>query len=228
MATITLLALGALASAAALLAGVAVPAELAYLVPAGFALAAWLLLRSRREIERLRIAVRESITIDELTAALNRRGLEEAGRRELLAGSRSGAPTSLIRCTVENYERLAESFGGAAAEAALITAADRLRVACRPRDRIGRVATATFAILLPECPRDAANAVVERLGTDLRAAGVATSFGVATAPEDGVTVEELLAAAAAPAAAATEAEAETPNWRPEDVAAGAYASSDAD
>jgi diguanylate cyclase (GGDEF)-like protein len=227
MTAITLLAGIAVASAAVLFGKPDLPVELPWaLATAAGALAAGLLARSRAEIGRLRIAVRESITIDHLTAALNRRGLEEAGRRELQAASRGNVPTSLIRCSVENYERLAESFGDAAAEAALITAADRLRVACRPRDRIGRVAMASFAILLPECPRDAANAVIERLGTDLCTVGVATSFGVATAPEDGVTFEELLAAAEAPTPAAESVE--TPNWRPEDVAAGAYASSDAD
>jgi len=225
MIAITLLAGLAAASAAVLFADPALPAEVTYLVPAGFAFAAWLVACRRAEIARLRIAVQESITIDALTAALNRRGLEEAGRRELLAASRSGAPTALVLCRVEHYERLEESFGTAAADAALITASDRLRVACRPRDRIGRVETTVFAVLLPETPRDAAVAVAERLCTDLRKAGVALSFGVATSPEDGLSVEELLGRAAEPAA--PEVEVASPSWRPEDLT-GAYASSDAD
>ena len=227
MTAITLLAGIAAASAAVLLAHPAPPVEFAYLVPVGFAIAAWLLARSRAEIKRLRIAVQESITIDELTAALNRRGLEEAARRELRAALRTEIPCSLLLCDVNNFEQLRESFGLAAAEAAVITTADRLRVTCRPRDRIGRVGDASFAVLLPETPSDAALAAAARLRTAALAAGVALSVGIAEFPHDGATLALLLDAARAAADVPDSAGPEAPSWSPEDLA-GSYASSDAD
>jgi diguanylate cyclase (GGDEF)-like protein len=217
----------AVASAAVLVTGATVPTELALLVPVGFAFAAGLLARSRAEAGRLQIAVRESITIDELTAALNRRGLEEAARRELRASLRSEIPCSLLLCDVDNFEQLRESFGLAAAEAAVITTADRLRVTCRPRDRIGRVGDASFAVLLPETPSDAALAAAARLRTAALAAGVALSVGVAEFPHDGATLALLLEAARAAADVPDSAGPEAPSWSPEDLA-GSYASSDAD
>jgi diguanylate cyclase (GGDEF)-like protein len=187
-------------------------------------LAAGLLAHSRAELARLRIAVNESIRIDALTAALNRRGLADAAERELPAAARSGLACSVVVCEVENYERLSEDFGTDTADAALVATVDRLRAPRRPRDRIGRIGREQFAVLLPETPRDAAVAVAERIRTDVTAAGVALRVGVAATPEDGATLDELLEIAVAtlgvPAlttAVMPEAPPDAPTWLPDDV-----------
>jgi diguanylate cyclase (GGDEF)-like protein len=187
-------------------------------------LAAGLLGRTRAEARRLRIAVDESVRIDALTAALNRRGLEEAAGRELHAAARSKLPCSLVLCDVENFERLDENYGRATADAALVATVDRLRVPRRPRDRIGRVGREQFAVLLPETPRDAALAVAERMRTDVTSAGIVLRTGVAATPEDGATIGELLDAAVAAldapvtsAAPLPEAPPEAPSWLPDDI-----------
>ena len=212
-----------LALAAGALAGVA---ELGLvprvgLVAAALVVAAVAVSNSRARAERFRVAYSETVQIDALTAALNARGLDEAARRELQAAARAGDPCSLVLYEVENYDRLGDSFGEAAGDAALVTTADFLRAACRPRDRIARIGRSHFAALLPDTPRDAAAAVAERMRTGVTPAGVGLVYGVAAAPEDGATLDELVQTADA-ALKGVEllkhpTAVEEPNWAPDDV-----------
>jgi diguanylate cyclase (GGDEF)-like protein len=225
--TATVAAIGASCAGALALAGASVAdaAPRVGLTVAAAALTAGMLARTRSETERLAIALRESVTSDPLTGALNRRGLEEAAQRELPSAARSGLPVAVVLCEVENYETLAETFGPDTADAALIATVDRIRAPRRPRDRIGRVGRACFAVLLPETPRSAAVNVAERMRAEAQPAGVKLRVGLAAAPEDGAGLEELLDIAVATLGAPTLTVAPmAPEWTPEGIAAQSAAS----
>jgi diguanylate cyclase len=111
------------------------------------------------ELER----VGEMVRADQLTTALNRRGLDEAFQTEAARVERSGKALSLALLDLDNFKALNDRLGHQAGDSALVHLVNVVREAIRPTDVIGRYGGEEFVILLPETGLDEADAVMVRV-----------------------------------------------------------------
>jgi GGDEF domain-containing protein len=134
---------------------------------------------------------------------LNRRALLRDLGQLLIASQDSGLPGSVLYLHVGGIDRLRESQGLAAADAALMAIATLMRGEFRQTDLIGYLDGGDFGVVLALADADAARekavAVARHVGeTDLVWHGARFQFTVkyGLAPfETGVSAEQLLAAA---------------------------------
>jgi diguanylate cyclase (GGDEF)-like protein len=119
---------------------------------------------------------------------------------EIRRGHRYEQPLAVLCVDVDRREAIRERHGEASGHAALRTLAKTLRAMFRESDVVAR-AESGFLILLPHTPKRAAVSVAERIRQRARTIAVnagppiTVSIGVAEAPRDSSTGEELLAAA---------------------------------
>ena len=122
---------------------------------------------------------------DALTGLPNRRAWNEELPREVARAQRSGQPLCVAILDLDHFKAFNDTRGHPAGDKLLEEAAAAWRENARPSDFIARYGGEEFALLLPDCPQSAANAVVERFrratpGTQTSSAGVACWNGVAS------------------------------------------------
>jgi diguanylate cyclase len=115
------------------------------------------------ELTRVSAKVRE----DQLTGALNRRGLQEEFERSSAASERRSEPLSLALLDIDNFKALNDTFGHAAGDNALIHLANVIRSSVRPMDVVCRYGGEEFVILLPGTSLQDSVTVVSRLQREL-------------------------------------------------------------
>ncbi|MHB1548844.1 MAG: histidine kinase N-terminal 7TM domain-containing diguanylate cyclase, partial [Acidimicrobiales bacterium] len=170
-------------------------------------------------IEALRAELQELAIHDQLTGLYNRRFLDETIGRELKRSQRNGDPLSVVFLDVDHFKSVNDVYGHAAGDAVIGAVGEILRTAVRGSDIACRYGGDEFVVLMPKAGREVAVARAESwrrmVGTITVPAAdgrpdnrpriqVACSIGVATAPWDGDTVDDLLAAADAALYAAKE------------------------
>ncbi|HEY9397686.1 MAG TPA: GGDEF domain-containing protein [Burkholderiales bacterium] len=116
-----------------------------------------------QELESISHLVRE----DNLTRALNRRGLAEAFVVEAARSERKGTPLCLAILDVDDFKTLNDRYGHATGDQALIHLSSVVRRALRPSDIIARYGGEEFIILLPETNVEDAAAVMQRTQREL-------------------------------------------------------------
>ena len=104
---------------------------------------------------------------DQLTGALNRRGLEEAFDKETARAQRRRSTLCVALLDIDNFKKLNDSLGHDAGDAALIHLSTVIRETMRPQDTIARFGGEEFIILLPETPLDDAQTALVRLQREL-------------------------------------------------------------
>jgi diguanylate cyclase (GGDEF)-like protein len=131
------------------------------------------------------IQLRNRTHEDALTGALNRRGFDEALRREVDRARRGRRDLSLIMIDVDRFKAINDRYGHPAGDDILIRLSARMIRALRRSDFLCRLGGDEFAIVLPEIGEDVAHAVAERVAqacSDLVAGDetpVTLSIGVA-------------------------------------------------
>jgi diguanylate cyclase len=125
---------------------------------------------AEREVTRLQnelAQTSEMVRHDQLTGALNRKGLEEAFDRELARTRRRKSPMCIALLDVDNFKALNDRYGHQTGDDALVHLTRVIREALRPHDTLARYGGEEFLIMLPdtELP-DAAN-VLTRLQREL-------------------------------------------------------------
>jgi diguanylate cyclase len=115
------------------------------------------------ELEQVSELVRE----DQLTGALNRRGLDENLERELKRADRSKTAVSIAMLDIDNFKHLNDSLGHQAGDRALIHLTRVIKETLRPADSVGRYGGEEFLIVLPESDLQAAIEAMQRLQRDL-------------------------------------------------------------
>jgi diguanylate cyclase (GGDEF)-like protein/PAS domain S-box-containing protein len=116
--------------------------------------------RARRELEH-------RATFDSLTSCLNRSSVLDAMQREL--DREDGAITGAIYVDLDRFKPVNDRLGHAAGDELLKLAAERLRIATRSNDAVGRLGGDEFLVLLREIPdEDTAMAIARRVGESLR------------------------------------------------------------
>lgn len=144
------------------------------------------------------------LTFDAGTGLLNRSSFIEALRVEL--GRQTGHParTAVLWIDLDGFKEVNDQYGHAAGDAVLRVVADRLQAACRPHDRIGRLGGDEFGVMVAGVEsiseiETLASRIVEAVSLPVDLADwsltVGASVGVALAPQDGQTAEDLLNAA---------------------------------
>jgi diguanylate cyclase (GGDEF)-like protein len=116
---------------------------------------------------------------DELTGLPNRSYWDSEVDRELARGRRRGEPLSMAMIDFDRLHAYNDRNGRETTDRLLREAARAWQGVVRETDTIARFDDDTFGVLLPDCPRFEAMAVVERL----RAAtpnGLTCSAGVAS------------------------------------------------
>ncbi len=140
-------------------------------------------------------------SIDFLTRALSARAFSSRLEAELGRSASANSPLSLIVCDLDSFRDVNESFGQVEGNRFLSKLADRFRDIIRDGDCLGRLGGDEFALLLPGLSPQTAEARVRDLRAAVREVSIdvfgsthviTASLGLASFPEDGASLDQLL------------------------------------
>ena len=103
--------------------------------------------------------------LDPLTGLHNRRFGEQRLEEELARSERNGDPLAVLLFDLDYFKEINDQFGHAAGDAALKEFSRRLKRAIRACDVPVRIGGDEFLVILPECPREKVDKILERIGT---------------------------------------------------------------
>jgi diguanylate cyclase (GGDEF)-like protein len=174
---------------------------LAGLIVLGFigfvALAMWQLGRLRFSLARSEQQLHKLAYADPLTGLPNHRQLLNLFDRAIIP--RAGDETlAYVTIDLDRFDEVNDAIGYAGGDDVLVEVANRLREAAPPGAEIGRIGSDEFALIMADLDREAAlqaadalrQAVARPIGID-PAVHVVASVGLAVAPQDGTTRDEL-------------------------------------
>lgn len=135
------------------------------------------LMATRKKVEETELRINELQTEldqasklvrhDQLTGALNRRGLEDAFEKERARATRRQSPLAVALLDIDNFKKLNDSLGHDAGDAALIHLATVIRETMRPQDTVARIGGEEFIILLPDTALEDGVKALQRLQREL-------------------------------------------------------------
>ncbi len=123
------------------------------------------------ELELVNKLVRE----DQLTGALNRRGLDDAMAREAARAERNDTPLCIVLIDTDNFKKINDAYGHQLGDIVLVHLVAIIKETIRAHDLIGRYGGDEFIVLLPDSRIAEATAVMARLRREL--AGKPISWG---------------------------------------------------
>jgi len=116
-----------------------------------------------KELEEVSGLVRE----DQLTGALNRRGMDESLIKEMARADRMNAPFSVALLDIDHFKRLNDALGHQAGDQALVHLTRVVRQLLRPTDSLARYGGEEFLALLPNSDLADAEKVMQRVQREL-------------------------------------------------------------
>ena len=119
--------------------------------------------RLHQELDRVSTLARH----DPLTGALNRKGLDEAVKREVSNFRRKETPLSVGLLDIDNFKQLNDRLGHASGDEALAHLSKVARECMRPQDTLARYGGEEFVILLPDTTLDKGIEAMTRLQREL-------------------------------------------------------------
>jgi len=154
---------------------------------------------------RLLVNMKQRANVDALTGFYNRRFLEDYARKSLAIASRKTTPLSLIMMDLDHFKSFNDTYGHEVGDRILRQFAKTVTQAMRETNLAARYGGEEFVLLLPDTDVQAARRVAERIrhavekmvvpsGTDKPLPRVTVSLGIASYPDHGKTLEELLKA----------------------------------
>jgi diguanylate cyclase (GGDEF)-like protein len=138
---------------------------------------------------------------DDLTKLFNRRSLLSLGKKLIRMADRTNKPLSVLMIDVDKLKPVNDRHGHEAGNLLLISISQNISSVLREHDVAARYGGDEFVVLLPECPVESAQKVVERMikcfeqhsmryqGEDIE---LSASFGIAEYPTDGDDLETLI------------------------------------
>lgn len=147
--------------------------------------------------------LRQLSTMDRLTGLLNRGYFDERADEEMSRAARYGRPLSIALLDADHFKAFNDTYGHAAGDVALRALAAVLRRSLRRSDIVARYGGEEFVLLFPETAvyeavdkLEAIRAHVEQMGLSLPQLSapvpLTISVGVASFPEDGRTLDDVL------------------------------------
>ena len=149
----------------------------------------------------LREQLREQSTRDPLTGLYNRRYFLDYAKRELSRCAAGDVPAAFLSLDVDHFKKFNDNFGHDAGDMVLKSLAEILRKSFRDADVPCRLGGEEFIVLLSGADRELAKQRAEILrqsieSTTLRYGGrtlkVTSSIGIASFPDHGRTLDELM------------------------------------
>ena len=120
-----------------------------------------------KELEHELEQVSELVREDQLTGALNRRGLDETIEREIKRAERGQTAVSVALLDIDNFKQLNDALGHHAGDRALKHLTQVIKETLRPADSVGRYGGEEFLIVLPDTDLAAGIEAMQRLQRDL-------------------------------------------------------------
>lgn len=154
---------------------------------------------------KLRETLRNLSVRDPLTSLFNRRYMEESLHREIASAKRKGHQLGVVMLDVDHFKRFNDAFGHDAGDVLLREVGNIMQLNSRVSDIACRFGGEEFVMIYPEASpefvlqrsellRQAIVAMqLKHFGRSL--GEVTASFGIASFPEHGATIQELLKAA---------------------------------
>jgi two-component system cell cycle response regulator len=143
--------------------------------------------------------IRQLALTDPLTGLANHRRLLDALETEIKRFGRTARPFAVLLLDLDGLKAINDAHGHQVGSRALARVANILRIHCRSIDTAARYGGDEFVVVLPETGREAARLVAQRISeesrTDAEEPPISVSVGAAIFPQDGKTIDELLAAA---------------------------------
>ncbi len=126
-----------------------------------------------RLAKQLKVAVKQRIRadklydlsiLDPLTGLHNRRFGEQRLEEEIARSERNGDPLAVLLFDLDYFKEINDQFGHAAGDAALKEFSRKLKKAIRACDVPVRIGGDEFLVILPECPREKVDMILDRIG----------------------------------------------------------------
>jgi diguanylate cyclase (GGDEF)-like protein len=163
--------------------------------PGNLALASVLAYQSRiSDLER-------ELSFDALTGAFNRRFLGRALPEQLAMDAMRGEVTTLLMFDIDHFKRINDEFGHEVGDLALRHISQVACAALRASDSLIRFGGEEFVVILPSTDMQQAETIANEILKALRASPlkvnaatiqITATLGIASAPEDGNDMRQLL------------------------------------
>lgn len=164
---------------------------------------AWLVERAvRHAVERIRsdARVQYAARFDDLTGLANRTLLRERLAQAIAHASRTGIATALVCVDIDHFQRTNETHGQPIGDELLCEVAARLVSSVGDADTVARLGADTFGVLLHGLGQDHTHHALMRIRSsfatpfmvDDRPFPITASIGIALAPDNAETTDQLL------------------------------------
>ncbi|HEY3120613.1 MAG TPA: diguanylate cyclase [Vicinamibacteria bacterium] len=154
---------------------------------------------ARRGLEEANRALETLAITDDLTGLYNRRHFQDTLDRDLRRGKREGTALSLLFLDLDHFKQYNDRWGHSEGDAALRRMSAAVVKSVRTSDLTFRYGGEELAVLLYSCGKDQAVEVAEKVRRAVEASSagesgkrITVSIGVASFPEDGEAVRELV------------------------------------
>lgn len=138
------------------------------------------IVRLRREVEAVALALQERTTHDDLTGAWNRASILQMLEEEINRARRDRASLAVLMADVDGFKMVNDTHGHLVGDIVLREVAARLGATVRGYDRVGRYGGDEFLLVLPGCSAEGALGLGERLRQAVGGVPVALSDGELT------------------------------------------------
>lgn len=156
-------------------------------------------LESDLTVKAQRAALRGTARLDPMLPLLHRGAFDEDLPAALGQMERAQKHLALVFLDLDRFKELNDAHGHQAGDDALVAFADRVKATLGDLGAVYRYGGDEFAILVPDCPREAGEALAARLRNAVvhepltpLAVSLDVSFGVAIFPDDGTTADVLV------------------------------------
>ncbi|MBI5409810.1 MAG: diguanylate cyclase [Nitrospirae bacterium] len=144
-------------------------------------------------------------TVDPLTNVYNRRFVNGFLLKEIERSKRSNCRFSIVISDIDDFKRINDKYGHLSGDLVLKTISRLITDAVRNLDIVGRYGGDEFMLILPDTDNETASQIIDRLRLRIESAEIplpkeaqvkiTASFGIATFPEDGTYLDDLLVSA---------------------------------
>ncbi len=109
------------------------------------------------------------VQVDPLTSVLNRRGIVDTLENEIERTTRTGESLTIAMIDIDNFKSINDSYGHPCGDAVLVQTANQTKKTLRLTDALGRFGGEEFLAVLPNCARNNAATILNRLAERISA-----------------------------------------------------------